>query len=94
MSDKSKAHALLKRDGKRKAVELIEVPVPIRVHLEPLEWKGFILESMFDPRLVTQVIVYKGLLFGTQVPHKLDASFLNNTTTTMLNNYQYNLKLG
>ena len=44
-------------------------------------------------RLDTQLTVYKGPLFGTLIPSKPDAPFLNNNTSIMLNNYQYNLKV-
>ena len=86
-SGKSKIVVQLKRDGKRKAVESAEGLAPTRTHLEPLEWKGFIPESAFNSHLDSEVIVYKGPLFMTQVPYKLDTPSSSSTTTIMLNNF-------
>lgn len=50
-------------------------------------------KSTFVPRPDAKIIVYKAHLFRMQIPYNKNAPFPSITSATMLNNYQYNLKL-
>ena len=49
--------------------------------------------SFFDPKLSYQVIIYMKTLFGLQIPYKEDAHEPESSSSSMLNNYTYNLQL-
>ena len=63
-SNKYKVVSLSKYEGKMKVVESGKVSASTRACTKPLKWEGFILKSTFVPHPNTQIIVYKGFLFG------------------------------
>ena len=87
--DKSKDSSQAdKHQGNKKVGEMRDAHVPTRACTESTS-KGSrsLLESIFSPKPDDKIILYKGFLFGMQIPFDKNALFPSNTTATMLNNY-------